>query len=353
MNIAFYSNRIKFDGTFLEKQGLGGSESALINLSTVWKQKYSEDKVTVFNSFYRKAEEINGVIWKGVVDFKSECKNANWDVFISLRDTEPLFDPYVDSKLKFLWSEDDMNEGGLQTIAGNQFLQNRLDTILVISNHSYNDIKRVISTPLFLMRNGYREDWIEDSNSVIRREAIAVYSSTPFRGLDVLAEVWPKIYEGCMKFGIAPELRTYTGMALYQQADRPAEKQLYEYLSKLPKVTQFGPIPQRKLYEELKKARVMLYSNHFLETGAMAVLEALANGVWVVTTDLGALGEQVKDGKNGFLISGNAHSSDYKEKFIEKAIDALTNDYIPNNTGLIFSWQEQVEKLKNYIEGLL
>ena len=97
----------------------------------------------------------------------------------------------------------------------------------------------------------------------------------------------------------------------------------------------------------------MLYSNHFLETGAMAVLEALANGVWVVTTDLGALGEQVVDRKNGFLISGNAHSPEYKEKFIEKAIDSLTSDYTPDSTGLIFSWQEQVEKLKNYIEELL
>ena len=97
----------------------------------------------------------------------------------------------------------------------------------------------------------------------------------------------------------------------------------------------------------------MLYPNHFLETGAMAVLEALANGVWVVTTDLGALGEQVKDGKNGFLISGNARSPEYKEKFIEKAIDSLTNDYMPDSTGLIFSWQEQIKLLRNYIQKLL
>ena len=290
MKISFYSNRIRFDGTFLEKQGLGGSESALINLSTCWKQVFPEDTITVFNSFYRPTEEINGVTWKGVVDFKSECKNANWDCFISLRDTEPLLEPYIDSKLKFFWSQDDTNEIGIQQIAGNQFLQNRIDSILVISNHSFNDIKRVISTPLFLMRNGYRKDWIREGSELTHREAVAVYSSTPFRGLDVLAEVWPKIYEGCKKYNIAPELRTYTGMGLYQQADRPSEKQLYEYLSKLPKVTQFGPIPQRVLYDELKKARVMLYPNHFLETGAMAVLEALANGVWVVTTDLGALG---------------------------------------------------------------
>jgi glycosyltransferase involved in cell wall biosynthesis len=156
-----------------------------------------------------------------------------------------------------------------------------------------------------------------------------------------------------MKYEIAPELRTYTGMALYQQADRPAEQQLYSALKQLPKVTQFGPIPQRRLYEELKQVKVMLYPNHFLETGCMAVLEALANDVWVVTTDLGALGEQVIDGKNGFLISGNAHSPEYKEKFIEKAIVSLTNNYTPDSIGLIFSWQEQCIRLRNYIYNLL
>src|SRR4030042_1064677 len=350
MNITFYSNRIKFDGTFLEKQGLGGSESALINLSTCWKQEFPEDTVTVFNTFYRKTEEINGVIWKGIVDFKSECKNASWDVFISLREPDPLLEPYIDSKLKFFWSQDDTNESGIQTIAANQFLQNRIDMILVISNHSYNDIKKIISTPLFLLRNGYRKDWVEERTL---RNPVAVYSSTPFRGLDVLAEVWPRIYEGCMNLGIEPDLRTYTGMGLYQLADRPAEKQLYNILERLPKVTQFGPIPQQKLYEELKKAKVMLYPNHFLETGCMAVLEALANGVWVVTSKLGALPEQVVDQKNGFLIDGNAHSLEYKEKFIKKAIDSLTKNYIPDSTGLIFSWQEQCIRLRKYIYNLL
>jgi glycosyltransferase involved in cell wall biosynthesis len=85
----------------------------------------------------------------------------------------------------------------------------------------------------------------------------------------------------------------------------------------------------------------------------MAILESLANGCWIVTSSLGALPEQVQDNKNGFLISGNPYSKEYKEKFIEKSVESLTTLPTPNSTGLIFSWQEQVEKLRGYIEGFL
>jgi glycosyltransferase involved in cell wall biosynthesis len=354
MNIAFYSNRIKFDGTFLEKQGLGGSESALINLSTVWKQKYPEDKITVFNSFYRKAEEINGVIWKGVVDFKSECKNANWDVFISLREPEPLFEPYIDSKLKFFWSQDDTNEVGIQTIASNQFLQSRIDSILVISKHSYNDINRVISTPLFLLRNGYRKDWIDLNQG--ERIPLAIYTSTPFRGLDVLAEIWPNVVvrynERIGDKTRSPKLKVITGMSLYQQPETNFQD-LYNFIDHLAFVERHSAVPQRQLYDHLKYSSVMLYPNHFPETGCMAVTEALANNLWIVTTNLAALGEQVIDGKNGYLINGDAHSKRYKEEFVEKAADALVNCPVPDNSGLIFSWQEQCIRLRNYIYNLL
>jgi len=352
LRVAFYSNRVRFDGDFLEKRGLGGSESALINLTTVWKQTFPEDCIVVYNSLERETKEFSGVTYKSVLDFKSECKTFDIDVFITLRDTEPLFEPFIDTKLLLFWSQDDSNEAGIKTIATNKYLQERLDTILVVSNHSYNDIKRIIpTTPLVLLRNGYREDWADDSN--MRRDPIAAYNSTPFRGLSILAEVWSEIYWKCMQLGVNPELRVFTGMSLYQLPDRPQEEQIYNTLKQLPKVTFCGAIPQRNLYEELKKVKVLLYPNTFLETSCMAVLEALANGVWVVTSNFGALPEQVVDKRNGFLISGDPNSSEYKKEFVEKAVYSLVHKLEPDSVGLIFSWQEQVCFLRDYICKML
>jgi glycosyltransferase involved in cell wall biosynthesis len=181
---------------------------------------------------------------------------------------------------------------------------------------------------------------------------IAIYTSTPYRGLDVLAEVWPEILKRCKERGVDPTLKVITSMSLYQWSDDNF-KNLYKILDSLPNVQRIDAIPQRQLYEHLKYSSVMLYPNHFLETGCMAVLEALANNNWVVTTNLGALGEQVVVGKNGFLVDGDAHSASYKEGFINASVVALTELRTPYNSGLIFSWQEQCKKLRDYIYNLL
>ena len=196
-----------------------------------------------------------------------------------------------------------------------------------------------------MQRNGYRSDWIEEFKE---KKPIAIYASTPFRGLDVLSICWKRIYDGCINRGVTPTLRVCTGMSLYQQPEDNF-RDLYNYLKLLPGVEFVGAVCQKELYSIMKECKVMTYSNHFLETGSMSVLEALANNLWVVTTDLGALGEQVHDGVNGFLIKGDAHSPEYQREFIEKSIDSLCEPLIPNSKGLIFSWEEQTKRMRNSI----
>jgi len=353
MRIVFYSNRIFFDGDYLTKRGLGGSESALINLSTSWKKEHSADEIIVYNGRVRTNENSNfeGVAYKTVLDFKAECRTFNADVFITLREPDPLMEPYIDSKLFLFHSQDDMNEPGLQTIKSNLYLQKRIDSILAISEHSKKDFINNLPIPVKIIRNGYNHEWIPKEFK--KGNGIAVYTSTPFRGLDVLTQCWPEIYNECKLQDITPTLKIFSGMSLYQQPDDPSLMILYNVLRNLSGVIFSNPLPQKELFKELQSANVMLYPNHFLETGCMAVTEALANGCWVVTSNLGALPEQVEDQKNGFLIDGDAHTQEYKKKFIEAAVCALCYIPIPNSESLIFTWKNQMEELRNYIYKLL
>jgi len=345
VKVALYSSRIQFSGDTLEKQGLGGSESALINISQSWKKQYPKDEIVVFNGKTIRCKEYNGVVYKSTLEFRTEIISNRWDAFISLRECDPFLNPFINAKIKCFWSQDDMNEIDLQKARDRSYIRENIDLFFVLSNHSLNDIfKSFPEKDIVIQRNGYRSDWINNSNN--NRKPIAIYTSTPFRGLDVLAEVWEDIYNGC---AIKPELRVFSGMGLYQQNDTEDLMKLYHNLSKLPNVHMNQPIPQFQLYKELQQAKVMLYPNHFLETCSMAVLEALANGVWVVTTNLGALGEQVKNNVNGYIIDGYSKSPEYKQKFIEEAIKALETDQIPNSNGLIFSWNEQARSMRQTI----
>ena len=347
MKVCFYSSRLQFSGDTLVKQGLGGSESALVNISLCWKKQFPKDEIVVYNGPTIRNQEYEGVIYKSVQEFKTEITSSRWDAFISLRECDPFLNPFINAKIKCFWSQDDMNERDLQRAKDQLYIRENIDLFFVISNYSLNNISQAFpEKDIVLQRNGYRSDWINTSNN--NRKPIAIYSSTPFRGLDVLTEVWKDIYDGCSKSGITPLLKVCGGMSLYQQSEDPF-RELYKNLKDLPGTEVIGSIPQRDLYSILHECKVMLYSNHFLETCSMAVLEALANGVWCVTTDLGALGEQVKEEVNGTLIEGDARSPEYQNKFIEASIEALESNYIPNSNGLIFSWNEQSRKMRQSI----
>lgn len=351
MKICFYSNRIQFDGDWLEKRGLGGSESSLINLTYTWKKKYPNDNIIIYNGIFpREKTNYDGIEYRTFNDFMSEYKNFNADVFISLRDDFPFKLDYIDSKIKCIWSQDDMNEQGMKNLSVNKYYSENIDIMFVLSEHSYNDIKKSFpNKEIHIIRNGYRDDWVP-KNKIITDEIcpIAVYTSTPFRGLDVLSDMWNEIYEKCTKNNFYPVLKIFGGMSLYGRSENDFEP-LYNKLRSQNGVKFIGSISQKELYNQLSYSKVMLYPNHFLETDCISVTEALACQNWVVTTKLGALPEKVKHEKNGFLIEGNSRDNEYQKKFIEYSVQALCNNYVQNSKNLIFPWKKQVLKMRNII----
>lgn len=349
MKISFYANRIQLHGDILERQGTGGSESAMVNLSRTLKKLYPHYEITVYNGNKRDKSEYNGVIWKTYRDFMFEHKTFNQDAFIVLREKYPFTLPYIDAKKKILWSQDDMHEIDLINLTKESYAKENVDAFFVISEHSKNDLSNAFpDKKIYLVRNGYNSDWADPSG---KREPIAVYSSTPFRGLDILVELWPIIYERCIReYNIKPSLRVFGDMSLYRQNNDITIANLLNHVNTLPNAACMGSVSQYQLYQQLKQCKVMLYPNHFLETGCMAVLEALANGCWVITTHLGALPEQVVDGRNGYCIKDNPFTYTYKEEFVKLAVNALGTQVVPDSNGLIFSWDDRAELVNNILK---
>jgi len=100
-------------------------------------------------------------------------------------------------------------------------------------------------------------------------------------------------------------LRVYSSMGVYQVSGAADDyRVLYDLARALPGSEYVGSLPQTALAEALAETDILAYPNTFSETSCISVMEAMAAGCLVVTSNLGALPETTA----GFGIMMDAFS---------------------------------------------
>lgn len=147
-----------------------------------------------------------------------------------------------------------------------------------------------------------------------------IYTSTPFRGLDLLLAAFPAIRAALPEatLDVFSSLQVYNATA-EEDATRCGE--LYEFCRSTDGVTYHGSIPQPELAEHMKQATLLAYPNHFAETSCIVVLEALAAGCYVVTSELGALPETGQHFATLVPVGEDWHA--YLQSFTEQVVQTL------------------------------
>jgi len=148
---------------------------------------------------------------------------------------------------------------------------------------------------------------------------ILFYTSTPFRGLEVLLKAFPVIRNALP----GTRLRVYSSMTVYQKsAADDAYGHLYRQCQSTDGVDYVGSVGQSLLAGELAPAAALAYPSTFAETSCIAALEAMAVGASVFTTKLGALPETT----NGLaeLVDWQPNAKLLAESFADMAINVLS-----------------------------
>lgn len=130
-----------------------------------------------------------------------------------------------------------------------------------------------------------------DADSILAAKTqppILAYTSTPFRGLEWLLELFPQIRAAVP----SARLKVFSSMQVYQQdASHDEFRGLYDRCRAVDGVEYIGSLSQPQLAQELRSVTMLTYPNIFFETSCIAALEAIASGCQVITSAIGALPE--------------------------------------------------------------
>lgn len=194
---------------------------------------------------------------------------------------------------------------------------------------------------------------------ITKKEKLKIcYTSTPWRGLDVLLKAWEILNpKNC-------ELHVFSSCDIYGPEFSSNENQKYQYLyewcQRLPNVVYRGSVPNEKLREELSEFDMLAYPCTFEETSCIAVIDALCAGLRVVTSAIGALPETtegwarmysyIEDREDHAKLFSEILSEEINLMFSGKLIDSLKrqkSEYTKN-----WHWDSRIEDWKKFLKKI-
>ncbi len=354
MKIVFYpQSLLPVHAKSLEERPMGGTETGLIRLAEALDKR--GHSVVVFTS------EKNPPESKPAYYHLSKAQGLKAvDVFISIREWIPLVYP-LPARKKFFWtgdSYDQVHNFGL----GDKRLARVIDGVLTVSDWHADSLSEMSGLPrekCFTIRNGIHLESFQGEQE--RSPYRLIYAATPFRGLDHLVKMFPRIREQI------PEatLEVFSGFEVYRGAKEYAPeiqaryKPLLDAVTQMPGATLHGNVTQKELAKELQKSSILAYPNTFQETSCILAMEAIAAGAIPVTTALAALPETVGD--CGLLIDGIPGKDDYYDRFIDATVSLLKDSKRQQElrargkarAAAEFSWDTVAERFEKYLEEKL
>ena len=345
---------LSYDGSTLEKRGLGGSESAVILMAkelvnvgfdvTVYNDCTSDDSVPGI---------YDGVTYKPL-NFIDNFPTEFYDIVIASRSVAAFAPPelkqsfksfvnlpdfsYLKAKYKVLWMHDTFCDGD-QYIE--PFLVDGLiDKVFTLSDFHTSYVgncdhgnKRMFETMkkyIFQTRNGMKKhiDWVDVRN---KDPDLFVYNASVSKGMVPLVEkIWSKFLERAPN----AKLKVIGGYYKFRN-DSPPDEQEQKYRDLVAKygdrIDFTGIIPQKEIAEILAKASYMVYPAAFPETFGISTLESLAYNTPLVTCNFGALEETAIDMacyKIAYPIEPNSLFPNISSDFqVERFVDMLERAY--------------------------
>lgn len=358
---------IPYDGTTVYKQGLGGSESAVIFASEqLAKQGFD---VTVFNNCNSDDTSPGKYNQVTYLPLDELAKDWQFDIVISSRTVIPFtdakdYDKLNDvrsiqfrnlnlynrilskAKMRVLWMHDTFCLGDL--LIEKLATENRITDIFTLSDwhltyitncdHGVRRNFEVLKPKVFITRNGVNI-YHKEVDLRTKDPNLFVYNASVTKGMvPLVKEIWPRIKQQIPQ----AKLKIIGGYYRFSSSSEPdQQEQDWHVMANDPVNKQLdieftGVISQEKIANILTEANFTIYPAAFPETFGISSMESLCYNTPIITCRFGAL-EEIALEEASYLIDYSVvpnglfphiDSSTQIEKFVVASVDAYRNTYL-------------------------
>tara|TARA_R100001591_G_scaffold101875_1_gene108728 strand:- start:1261 stop:2193 length:933 start_codon:yes stop_codon:yes gene_type:complete len=199
--------------------------------------------------------------------------------------------PLAANKINILWQKMAPDQPHFQEFFRNENSINQYDYYVFNSHWNYEQFRKTFKIPhekCTVIKNGIKDMKLRDPDE--KRDRIKlIYHPTPWRGLSVLLGAMQLIKNPNITLDVYSSTNIYGSD--FQKNNDNQYKALYDQAKQLPNVNYIGYKPNEYILENLHRYDAFVYPNIWEETFCISALESLACGLYVATTDNGALYE--------------------------------------------------------------
>ena len=300
--ILFYSGFAPFawNYTYSTQHALGGSETALANLSKLFPSDFEiyvagnvlEEKIANNDNSHRNVTYVN------IQNLSNLIKTNAFHTVIVSRYVG-FYDMFPETAYyqSFIWGHDVVLLSSGSNMDVESILRKWSDKItgcvcqtewhkkLFVTNYP------MLKDKMFVINNGIIVD--KFINKPVKIPNRFIYTSCSERGLERLLQLWPKIIEKM------PDAELY--ISSYNQfPSNEFEFRLRDVIEKLEGVKHLGSLNKTQLYEMMASAEYWLYPTSFSETSCITAMEMLMSEVICIYYPLAGLNNTL--GKYGIQV---------------------------------------------------
>jgi len=185
-----------------------------------------------------------------------------------------------------------------------------------------------------------------------------IYTSTPHRGLNLLAPVFAKLCETHDNI----HLNVYSSFELYGWKERDeAYRELFDIVDSHENMTNHGTVSNEEIREALKQSHILAYPSIWPETSCMVLMEAMSAGLVCVHSNYAALYETSANWTQMYQLheeqtihAGNFYRmldsviTHYNEPMMQSRLPPMMS-----YTNVFYGWQGRVNQWEALISSLI